>query len=159
MCAENPFAKVIAAHLLTMATRRDPPSHFSNKVRLVKSLYEQGLRSDAIRPLFRIIDWMMELPTAWEERFVDELHQWESEKQMPYITSVERLAHEQGIEKGVIRGLLEGIEAVLDLRFGPESAEVCARIRQVTDPSRLEEILRSAKTVARPEELLFLFEN
>ena len=34
----------------------------------------------------------------------------EKEKKMPYVTSVERLAREEGIEQGIERGIERGIE-------------------------------------------------
>jgi predicted transposase/invertase (TIGR01784 family) len=42
------------------------------------------------------IDWLMRLPTDLEYQFKAQLDQYEQERQMPYITSIERM----GIEKG-----------------------------------------------------------
>ena len=56
----------------------------------------------------------MELPIELQQGFHEELHAWEEEKRMPYITSVERY----GIEKGRQEGLQDAIEDVLAARFG-----------------------------------------
>ena len=93
------------AHLKTRETRQDPDARYVWKIRLIKGLYERGLSKQDIRELFRLIDWMMDLPEARYQQFWQELEQYEKEKQVPYITSVER----HGIERGKRKGLLEGI--------------------------------------------------
>jgi predicted transposase/invertase (TIGR01784 family) len=59
-------------------------------------LYEQGYERKDILNLFQFIDWMLELPTDLKQAFRDELEQYERERQMPYVTSIEQM----GIEKG-----------------------------------------------------------
>ena len=49
-----------------------------------------------MRELFRLIDWMMHLREDLTERFKQELDQLEESLQMPYVTSVERLAKAEG---------------------------------------------------------------
>ena len=66
----------------------------------MRSLYERGKSSDEIRQMFRVVDWMMDLPPALELQFKAVLEQIEVEKKMPYVTSVERLAKEEGREEG-----------------------------------------------------------
>jgi tRNA A37 threonylcarbamoyladenosine dehydratase len=50
--------------------------------------------------LFRLIDWMMTLADRLEREFRAELRQYQEECQMPYVTSIERLAKEEGIQEG-----------------------------------------------------------
>ena len=88
----NPFAKIVLAHLKASETRRDPLRRGEWKFRLVRGLYEQGLTSDAIRQLFRLIDWLMELPLIFEEAFQNELATYEEGRTVPYVTSIERVA-------------------------------------------------------------------
>jgi hypothetical protein len=118
-------------------------------VRLSKSLYERGLSKHDVRQLFRLIDWMMDLPEVQYQQFWQELEQYEKEKQVPYITSVER----HGIEKGKREGLLEGITICLKLRFGAEGVALLPTIRAVTDVDRLQAILKAMETAADFEEL------
>ncbi|MCY2991119.1 MAG: transposase [Planctomycetota bacterium] len=96
----NPFAAVVLAHLKTLETRRCLAERYQWKTRLVKSLFERGLKAEEIRQLFRLIDWLMDLPPELERQFAEEIHRFEEERQMPYITSVERLAQEKGLEQG-----------------------------------------------------------
>ncbi len=106
----NPFATVILAHLMTMQTAGSPRDRCLWKVRLMRPLYERGLAGDDIRTFFKFIDWMMDLPTELALEFNRELEKIESEKNMPYVTSIERMAEERGIEQGIEQGIEHGIE-------------------------------------------------
>jgi hypothetical protein len=64
---------------------------------------------------------------------------------MPFITIVERI----GIEKG----LLEGFEACLTLKFGAEGLELMPEVREIQDHELLRAVLNAIKTAATPEEL------
>jgi len=70
-----------------------------------------------------MIDWMMDLPTDIALQFENELLTFEREKQMPYITSIERHGIERGIEQGIERGIEQGIEQ------GIERGELVGQIR------------------------------
>ncbi len=100
-----------------------------------------------------IIDWMIDLPSELEKQFTEQLSQYEEEKQMPYVTSVERLAREQGREQG----LLEGIEAVLRTRFGTRAELILAEVRKLSNAEILRQVLHAAQTVERPEDLAMLW--
>jgi hypothetical protein len=39
---DNPFALIVAAHLLTQATRRDKNARYRAKLKLIRILYERG---------------------------------------------------------------------------------------------------------------------
>ena len=64
---------------------------------------------------------------------------------MPYITSVERI--------GMQKGLLKGIEAMLEYRFGEEGLLLLPEIRQILDEQVLDAVLQASKTAATPAEL------
>lgn len=59
---DNPFALIVLAHLQSLATTSDAVSRRAWKVRLVKNLLDRGLSPENIRQLFRVIDWLLELP-------------------------------------------------------------------------------------------------
>lgn len=80
------------------------------KWNLVRKLFEQGYSRNDVVELFRLIDWMMTLPDRLEREFRTELRQYQEERQMPYVTSIERLAKEEGQR--------EIIENILKVRFG-----------------------------------------
>ena len=60
---------------------------------------------------------------------------------MPYVTSVERIGIEQGLQLGLQQGRQEGQAAmvlrVLDRRFGAVSSNLTLRIRRLPDPQLL----------------------
>lgn len=94
--SQNPFAIAVMAHLKTKETRNDAQARKEWKFRLTRRLYEQGYERQDILNLFRFLDWMMELPEGLKQEFWTDLEQYEQEKQMPYVTSIEQM----GIEKG-----------------------------------------------------------
>ena len=121
--ATNPFALVVQAHLATQQSRGDNPRRYALKVRLVKSLYERGYTGEQIRGLFKFIDWLLLLPAELQKEFRQELRNIEVEKQMPYVTSIERLAMEEGRVEGMESGSRNILLLILQARFGtvPES--------------------------------------
>jgi hypothetical protein len=100
------------AHLQALETRQNRKKRKEAKLALTKRLYERGYQREDIINLFKFIDWLMSLPTELEQEFQQELNQYEEEKRMPYITSVERM----GMEKGMIQKL-ENL-SLMPLRFG-----------------------------------------
>src|SRR5262249_34289230 len=133
------------AHLKTLETRQAPADRHAWKLRLVKGLYGRGMSAEDVGHLFRFIDWLMDLPPALESLFRDEIHQYQEEKRMPHLTRFQRLARAEA--------LLEGIEAVLDVRFGGEGLKLLPELREVRDHEVLQAVLQAAKTAARPDEL------
>jgi hypothetical protein len=127
----NPFAPFVVAHLKTMETRHDPEARKGWKIRLLKGLFDRGFTGDEIRQLLRLIDWMMDLPEEMEEQVQEEMVRFGDEKNMPYVTSFERL--------GFKRGKADALLHVLTRRFAqgvPADLEVV--IRATTDLERLD---------------------
>ncbi len=105
----NLFAIVVMAHLKTLETAKDDQLRFEWKLTLSKMLYEKGYSENDVYNLFKFIDWLIMLPKGLNQTFKEELAKHEEEKKMPYVTSVERLAKEEGelLEKQkVLRKLL-----------------------------------------------------
>jgi hypothetical protein len=143
--SKNPFAKVVLAHLKALETRQDPADRRAWKVRLVKGLFKRGLSAEDARQLFRFIDWVMALPPALEALFRDEIDQYEKEKRVPYITSIERLAMEETY--------LKGIAVALEIKFGAAGQELMPEIRELQDHVVLEAVLEAIPKVSSPEQL------
>jgi hypothetical protein len=141
----NPFATVVLAHLKALQTRRAPADRQTWKLRLVKGLYERGLRAEDARQLFRFIDWLLELPPPLEQIFWEEFTQYQEEKNMPFIDIIER--------KGIEKGLLRGIEAMLKLKFGPDGLQLMPEIRALQDHEVLEAVLDAIESAASPDDL------
>src|SRR5437899_2164717 len=70
----SPFAPIVLAHLQAQATRRDPGLRHQWKLRLVQGLYDRGWHAEDVRQLFRLIDWLMELPVELQRRFRTEMY-------------------------------------------------------------------------------------
>ena len=143
--SSNPFAQMVLAHLKTQETRSDPGVRHLWKVRLVRNLYERGFSAKDVRGLFRLIDWLMELPPPLARMFSQELDKIQEERSMPYITSTERIWLGQGI--------CRGIEALLEVRFGEEGLKLMPEIREIYEDQKLEAILQALKTATSLDEV------
>jgi hypothetical protein len=66
---------------------------------------------------------------------------------MTYVTSVERLAKQEGIEQGILRGLRESIIETLMMRFTAVPDAVQETLEQTDNPAQLKQWLRLAMTV------------
>jgi hypothetical protein len=141
----NPFAQVVLAHLKARQTHSDSAGRYAWKVRLVRNLYERGFSPKEVRELFRVIDWMMELPPALARAFRQDLDKIQEERRMPYITSIERLARGEG--------LCKGIESLLRVRFGDEGLKLLPEIREIYEEEKLEVILKALETATGLDEV------
>ena len=98
--SQNPFAWVVMVQLKMLETKKDKPTRKIWKMRLARRLYESGYNQDEVLNLFRFLDWVLKLPKNLEAEFLQELTAYEEERRMPYVTSMERIGIEKGIEKG-----------------------------------------------------------
>src|SRR5690606_38204965 len=99
-----------AAHLYTRRTRKDPARRFDAKRRLVRLLYERDWSRQRILDFFAVLDWMMKLPRDLERQLWQDIENIEGERKVRYVTSIERIAIEQGMEKGIRVGREQGRE-------------------------------------------------
>lgn len=65
---------------------------------------------------------------------------------MPYVTSIERLGRQEGLQEGRIEAAREAIHEALSVRFGPLPANVTEAVRAVSDPLQLRHWHRTAVT-------------
>lgn len=106
----NPFAIVTRAHLATRATAEDPHARCMAKWQIVRDLYRHDWDRQKVIELFGVVDWMMRLPKEQEQVFRKTLEASEEEMKMRYVTSIERLAREEGIEHGMAQGVKQGMQ-------------------------------------------------
>jgi hypothetical protein len=139
----NPFARVVLAHLKALETRGDVSGRHAWKVRLVRGLYERGFGAQDVRELFRVIDWMMELPPLLKTVFWQDVEKIQEERRMPFITTPEWYYY--------CKGLRQGIETVLRVRFGEAGLQLMPEIREIHEEEKLQEILKALETAASPE--------
>jgi hypothetical protein len=143
--SDNPFAKVVLAHLKARETHGNPADRHAWKLRLVRGLYERGFSVKDVRELFRVIDWLMALPTALENVFWQEITKIQEERRMPFITTPERVGRRAGMR--------EGIESLLKVRFGEEGLQLMPEIHEIHEEDTLRAILKILETDARLDEV------
>jgi hypothetical protein len=141
----NPFAQVVLAHQKARQTHDDPAGRRAWKVRLVRGLYERGFSPKDVRELFRLIDWLMELPPALNSVFRQEVDKIQEEGHMPFVTSIERVV--------LCEGLRMGIESLLRVRFGEEGLKLMPEIHEIYEGEKLQTILKALETAASPDEV------
>ncbi|UIE38885.1 DUF4351 domain-containing protein [Leptodesmis sichuanensis] len=96
----NPFATVVMAHLKAQETKRNSNQRKEWKLNLIRGLYEAGSSRRDVLNLFKFIDWVMILPEGVKQAFWLELKAFEEEQKVTYITSVEEIGFERGLQQG-----------------------------------------------------------
>ena len=151
----NVFGIILATHLRSLETRKDPAERFRWKIHLVKGLYDRGFSAEQVRELFKIIDWMLELPDGLEQGLWSEVARHEKEQKMPYITSVERIGIEKGREQGLIEGrtgMQEALKMNLEAKFGSEGVALATKVDEIRDLARLSRLLGALSTISTIDE-------
>lgn len=158
--SKNPFALVVMAHLQAQATNPASPTRRDAKFRLARRLYERGYSRREVLELFRFIDWVMTLTPDLEAEFETAIIQYEEERQMDYITSIERRGRKSGFTEGREQGLEEGLERsimrILQQRFGrvPEAlAEQLASLPAATLETLIDEAITAESLDAFVDEV------
>jgi hypothetical protein len=128
--SKNPFAHVVLAHLTALETRNDPRGRRAWKFRLVRGLYERGLRKEDMRQLLRLIDWLVDLPPRLQADFLREVDEYVEGQTMPYVTSWGREA------------MFELIEISLREKFGDEVEELLDPIHELNDAEKYKDLMR-----------------
>ena len=84
---------------------------------------------------------------------------FEEKYKMPYVTSVEKIGIEKGMQQGIPVGMLiEGREMIIEVlteRFGRTSAKLSKQLENIDSRERLKALLRQALRVKNINE----FEN
>ncbi len=125
--SDNPFAIVVMAYLQMFETRRDPRRRLEWKLILTKMLYDRGYSERDVIDLFRFLDWLIFLPADLQREYRDEIERFEEERKMPYVTTIEQM----GIEKGLQQGSAEIVLNLLQLRLGELNEETQLAIRDL----------------------------
>ena len=138
--SNNPFAIITLAHLTTLKNKHKPKQRYEGKIKLVKKLYQAGYSRKDILELFRLIDWIINLPKNWQTKFDQDLNEFEEERKMPYLTSIERSA----LERGEIKKSREDILEVLQIRFNSVPESLINLVNEINDQQILKDLLRQA---------------
>ncbi|TLY46733.1 MAG: hypothetical protein E6K54_08195 [Gammaproteobacteria bacterium] len=89
-------------------TRSDLEARFRMKFWLTRRLYEKGYNRDYVINLFKVIDWVLVLPKDLALEYKEKIHKLEEAKKVSYITSIEQLGREEGLQLGREEGLQLG---------------------------------------------------
>ncbi len=116
---------------------------------MVRLLYEQGWDKQRILDLFAVLDWMMSLPEGLEKKLWQDIQLIEGETQIPYVTSVERLATQRGVHQGMQQECLALVTRQLRHKFGLspvlETALARLKIHQLAELEELADALLDFK--------------
>ncbi|MBL7040440.1 MAG: hypothetical protein ISR77_17515 [Pirellulaceae bacterium] len=155
----SPFAVASLVQLRKIQAGSNMEHRYDSKLALLRELYRRGYRRDDILKLFRFMDYILTLPDDLSIRFRSELELIEEELKMPYVTSVERIARQEGIEKGIEEGIEKGIEKgvvqgvretlveTLRVRFDDVPQWLVEKIEQCTDVQTLRSLHQQALKV------------
>jgi len=142
--SSNPFALVVMAHLKAKETRSDDQERKAWKFSLTRRLFERGYERQDILNLYRFIDWVLVLPEGLEREFQEDLQRFEQERQMQYVTSVERMAMQKGERGLILRQLTRRVGSV------PESLQTQIEALSLT---QLEDLGEALLEFSRSEDL------
>ena len=145
--SSNPFALLVMAHLKTQATRGDAQGREGWKWTLVQLLYERDYTEEDVIRFFRVLDWMMTLPSVLQESFDSKLRQYQEERNMPILSNIERRALETGRQEGLVEATRVAIVEVLRARFGEVPTAGLERVNQIRDESQLRRLLQGAASL------------
>jgi len=144
----NPVAMVVRAHLAALRTRHDLEARYTQRVALVRRLYEEGFSQKDVVFIHGLIDRLMILPRPLMIRFKQELFTIEKDKDMPYVDTLTRMSREEGSLAQARESVIEALE----IRFGEVSAELRERITALDNLRTLKAQLRRAITVPSLEQ-------
>ena len=143
--SNNPFATLTAAHFLTRCTRHDMAERLQTKIKLTKLLYQKGWDKQELLDFFSVIDWLMHLPHILTVQFHQHIASYEREKKMCYVTSIEQIGFEngmqQGIEAGKLSGLIEAVQGLIRRKFPDADEEKWISILHAADKNTLHHYL------------------
>ncbi|HEW97185.1 MAG: cytosolic protein [Candidatus Parabeggiatoa sp. nov. 3] len=146
--SKNPFSIVVRTHLKALETRRSKQKRLYWKKQLFKALYEANYSEQDILELFRFLDWVMALPENLEKQFNDFSTQYEEDKGMPYVTSIERFGIEKGLDKGREEGILQqarkSVVDALRTRFKRVPQSLVKMLQSIEDAKLLSNLHQKA---------------
>ena len=135
---------MIRAHLIALRWRRDSPHRRRGKLELLRHLNRDDFDRETLHQLLRLTDWLLPLSPPQEHSFRQELQKLQPEKIMPFVTSFERFARQEGLHTGQIEALKEAIRDMLSTRFNQVPPELAVRLESCTDLGQLRHWLRHA---------------
>jgi hypothetical protein len=146
--SENIWAIIVMAHLKTKATTNNLREREQWKWNLVRGLYQRGLTKFEIINLGKFIDKMMTLPPQLQLNFKTKLSQYEEENKMPFLSTIEEMALEEGAKLTSQKYIILALQS----RFGEIPNSLIETINQIEDVSVLESLFVPSITINSLEE-------
>lgn len=90
----------------------------------------------------------MKLPSELEQQLREDIYQLEARKAMPYISSYERMAKEEGLQQGLQQAhqsALRMLSQILEHRFGELPSSLTAQLANLS-AQQLESLVNRALT-------------
>jgi hypothetical protein len=156
--SRNPFAVVVMSHLKTRETKDSVIDRKAWKITLIKRLYELDYSRSDILNLFRFVDWVMILPEGLKQTFWEELRTYEEERKMPYITSVEEIGYDRGLNEGKAEGERSIVLRLLTRRFRHLNDRTIAQITDLST-AQLESLSDALFDFSAIEDLTIWLDN
>ena len=154
----NPFALAALVQRGKFRAAGDAEARFRYKVAYARELIGRRYSRDWLLKLLRFMDYVLRLPAGLAERYQGELARLEEDCGMPFLTTFEQKALEQGIEQGIEQGLRQGIinalRQTLEVRFGDVPESLLEGIEQTKTLEEVAAIHRQALTADSINELL-----
>ena len=101
----------------------------------------------------------MRLPGALDARFDATIFQYEKERRMQYVTSVERRGLKKSLKKCLLQKSHEDIVEILHVRFQSVSEAIVEHINAIDDLAVLQELFRKTVTVSSLDEFLAILDR
>ena len=99
--SDNPMAMVVKAQLRSQEIKKAGDNKKSTaKWELIRECYAKGYTKREIRVLMKFIDWLIRLPDDLKKQLNVKISRLEEDYKMPYVTSWERDAREEGVKIG-----------------------------------------------------------
>ena len=146
--SDNPFARFVVAHLKTLETQSDYETRLEWKLRIIQGLYDMGVPDAEIGQLCHDFDWLLALPEPLALRYHNTMTRFEEEKEMPHLTTSEKIGRKIGMKIGLEEGRQEGRQEGIaigeeqgrrnllldqaEIKFGPLTEETREAIRNLS---------------------------
>jgi len=118
------------------------------KLELATQLYQPGQQREDVLKRLRFMDFILKLPRPLAIRYRQEIDRIEEEHHMPYMTSMEQLAREEGRDEGRDEGALgearDLIRQTIEVRFGQVPEPISKWLDQCTALEALRTFHRAA---------------
>jgi hypothetical protein len=111
-----------------------------------------------IGQLYHDFDWLLALPDALASRYHITMQKFEEEREMPHLSTAERIGRKKGREEGRDEGALREAQSLLLLiggrRLGAPNDEVRAAVLAFADRDRVEKLCVRVLDVETWQDLL-----